>query len=195
MSIRFLTLRLKKEIVILFYLILLISIKSQFVSNKRQKGNRSRLGEDQGRKENSRGGESTLSPRLGISIGSLPLGFRGFCKGGHRKLWDPVGMEDIEETVCSRNKVLKHMGTCRDYGSLHRACIAPNQMGYDHICVFLVLFLYLSVWLVLFFFSPFGLLVFWRMRDRKKGQSSIWGAVVKIWEEMREEKSWLDDSI
>lgn len=125
MLIRFLSLRLKKEIVILFYLILLISIKSQFVSSKRQKWSRSRLGEDQGRMENSRGGESTLNPRLGVSVGSLPLGFRGFCKG------DPVGMEDIEETVCSSNKGLKHMGTCRDYGSLHRACIAPNQKGYN----------------------------------------------------------------
>lgn len=108
MSIRFLTLRLKKEIVILFYLILLISIKSQFVSNKRQKGSRSRLGEDQGRKENSRSWESTLNPRLGISVGSLPLGFRGFCKGGHRKLWDPVGMEDIEETVLQKQRTKAH---------------------------------------------------------------------------------------
>lgn len=74
MLIRFLSLRLKKEIVILFYPIILISIKSQFVSNKRQKGSRSRLGEDQGRMGNSRGGGSTLNPRLGVSVGSLPWG-------------------------------------------------------------------------------------------------------------------------
>lgn len=128
MLLKFLTLRLKKkDCDILFYdLFLLISFKSLFVSNKRQKGNRSRLREELGRNKNSRGrGNHTQFLDSVSPLGPSPWGSGNSVEEDAGRLWEPVGMEDTEETVLPRHngtkahENLKRLGQCTQ--GLHRS--------------------------------------------------------------------------